>query len=491
MEPLWQRGRVNEMKRLLPVLCLLVMVLGCTIGKDYKRPEITSPKMWRFEEGEVLKAANAAWWDQFADPVLNELISAALVENKDLLIATARIEEYMGRYGVTRAGQFPQVGAQIDAGRQRITETGYSPIPSTISPTYYNFQGTLNASWELDLWGKLRRATEAAKADLLSKEENRRAVMLTLTSSVAYAYVNLLNLDEQLRIARQTTKSRKESLNLFNLRFEGGVISELELNQVKSEYEQARALIPQLEKAIIQQENAMNLLLGRNPGPIKRGRTMAGLVLPAIPEGLPSDLLERRPDIRQSEQDLISANAQIGVAKAAYFPTISLTGYFGAASTELSTLFTGPAKVWSWGGSLTMPIFTAGKIKGQVQVAEAIQKQALYRYQQAIQTAFREVEDSLADRLKSGEKLEAEGKQVAALRNYRDLATLRYENGYSSYLEVLDAERSLFNAELSYTQTQGIQFQALVSIYKAMGGGWEINGSKNLKPTGPQVKARP
>jgi len=324
----------------------------------------------------------------------------------------------------------------------------------------------------------LRRATEAARADLLSTEEARRAVVLTLVTAVANGYVSLLNLDQQLEIARQTVKVREESLKLFELRFSGGLISEVELSQVKSDYEQTRATIPQIEKSIAQQENALNALVGRNPSPIRRGRSMEQLVLPAVPAGLPSDLLERRPDIRQAEQGLIAANARIAVAKAQYFPSISLTGLFGASSEDLSNLFHGAAKVWNYTGNVTVPIFTAGRISGQVQAAEAVRRLALYGYQQAIQTAFREVEDALVDQRKSREKFEYESRQIEALRTYRNLASMRYENGYSSYLEVLDANRNLFAAELSHIQTKGNLFQAVVNLYKAMGGGWIVEAEK-------------
>lgn len=459
------------MRRILLVLAVFILS-ACTIGKDYQRPDVEKPNVWRFEEKEAKSVANTAWWEQFQDPVLNDLIRTALEENKDLLIAAAKVEEYMGRYGATRADQFPQAVIKGTGENMRMTETGYSPIPRGMSPEYSSYQVSLNASWEIDLWGKYRRASEAARADLLGTEEGRRSVILTLVTSVAGGYVNLLNLDQQLDIARRTVKTREESLNLFKLRFEGGVVSELELSQVKSEYEEARTYIPQLEKAIAQQENALSLLLGRNPGPIRRGRIMGQLKLPAVPEGLPSDLLERRPDIRQAEQNLIAANAQIGVAKAAYFPSISLTGFFGTASADLSNLFKESSKVWNWGGSVTLPIFTAGRIRGQVKAAESVRQQLLFHYQKAIQTAFREVEDALVDQLKSREKLDAQMHQVSALRTYRGLALMRYENGYSSYLEVLDAERNLFTVELAYVQTRGNQFQSLVNLYKAMGGGW-------------------
>ena len=278
-----------------------------------------------------------------------------------------------------------------------------------------------------------------------ASEEGRRAVILSLVGSVAGSYVNLRDLDRQLEIAKETAKSRGDSLALFKLRFEGGFTSEVEYVQVKSQYEEAMAIIPAVEKAITQQENALSVLLGRNPGPISRGKTIDQLALPSVPAGLPSDLLSRRPDILLAEQNLIAANARIGVAKAAYYPAISLTGFFGSASTDLSNLFTGPAQVWSYSAPVSLPIFTAGKIAGDVQAAEAFQRQTLFGYRQAIQTAFREVDDALVDQARTREQLAAQASQVEALQKYVELAQLRFDNGYASYLEVLDAQRSLFN----------------------------------------------
>jgi multidrug efflux system outer membrane protein len=260
---------------------------------------------------------------------------------------------------------------------------------------------------------------------------------------------------------------------------------------VKSQYEEALATIPAVEKAITQQENALAVLLGRNPGPIPRGKTIDELVLPSIPSGLPSDLLSRRPDILQAEQNLIAANARIGVAKAAYYPAISLTGFFGAASTDLDKLFTGPARVWSYSAPVSLPIFTAGKIAGDVQAAEAIQRQAVAGYLKAIQTAFREVDDSLVDQARTREQLAAQNRQVQALQKYVELSQLRFDNGYASYLEVLDAQRTLFNVQLSYTQNQGVLFQALVNLYKAMGGGWVTEADKLTIGTAGQEAMTP
>ena len=466
------------MSRGIIFLVLAVLLSACTLGPDYRRPVVNPPSLWRFDEKEAQEVANTEWWEQFGDPVLNELIRSALLENKDIRIAVARVQEFMGRYGVTKAALYPQVGASGIGARKGITQYTNPPWASTADNPYSDYQAFLSASWEIDIWGRIRRATEAARAELLSSEEGRRAVVLTVATAVATAYTDLRDLDKQLEIAERTAKSRGESFNLFKLRFGRGLISELELRQVESEYQSALATIPLLQKLIAQQENALSVLLGRNPGPIQRGRSLEELALPAVPSGLPSQLLERRPDIRQAEQNLVAANARIGAAKALYFPVISLTGVFGVESTDLSRLFTGPARNWSYSVPISAPVFTAGGIAGQVRAAEAVRQQALFRYQQAVQTAFREVEDSLVDQGKSREQLGIQKRQVEALRSYAALARLRYENGYTSFLEVLDAERGLFSAELTYTQTKGVLFRALVNLYKSMGGGWVVEAER-------------
>jgi outer membrane protein, multidrug efflux system len=448
------------------------------VGPNYQRPSVETPSSWRSEEKEAKEVANTKWWEQFGDRVLNELIEIALRENKDVKIAAARVEDFMGRYVTTRAPLFPQIGVGASASRSRVTREAAAPVSRGTHNPGNSFQIFLNANWEIDLWGKLRRATEAARADLLSTEEGRRAVILTLVTSVASAYVNLRDLDLQLEIAKQTAKSREDTYNLFKIRFQGGMISELEFSQVKSEYEQTLSTIPFIEKTIAKQENALSVLLGRNPGPIPRGKTIDDLVLPAVPAGLPSDLLTNRPDIRQAEQDLIAANARIGVAKSQYFPAISLTSSLGYASADLAKLFNGPARVWSLAAPLTAPIFTAGAISGQVKSSKAVRQEALLRYEQSIQTGFREVEDALIDQRKSREQLEIETQEVATLHNYARVARLRFDSGYTSYIEVLDAERSLFIAELSHAETKGVLFQALVNLYKAMGGGWVVESDR-------------
>jgi outer membrane protein, multidrug efflux system len=464
--------RRTIMHKGLMALLLAMTLAGCALGPDYKRPAVQSPQAWRTEVSEARDVANTAWWEQLGDPVLNDLIISALKENRDLKLAAARVEEYEGRLMVTRAGLFPEVGATGQGGRTRYSLKDNSLLSGLIANPHNSYKATLGAAWELDFWGRYRRADEAARADLLSTEDARQEVILSLVAGVASGYVYLLDLDSQLVIAKSTAEARKSTWDLFLKREKGGVVSDLEVSQIKAEYYQAAARIPSIEKMIGQQENALCILLGRNPAPIPRGKALDQLALPAIPAGLPSDLLERRPDIRQAEQNLISANAHIGEAKAMYFPEISLTGAFGWSSSHLSDLFKGSSRGWNYAGGASLPIFSGGAIMGQNKVARAVQKEALQSYQKTIQEAFREVDDSLSNQKKSREQLEAQKNQVAALRDYARIARARYDSGYTSYLEVLNAETSLFEAELSSTQTQGTVFTDLIGLYKAMGGGW-------------------
>jgi multidrug efflux system outer membrane protein len=465
----------------LSLLALLALG-GCLLGPNYERPAVDAPPAFRFAESDAKDLVNTAWWEQFQDPALNALIATALADNKDVKIAAARVEQFLGQFATTRSQLFPQVAAGFDAQRERVP-LGTTQLPPGVGPVFNQFQATLSASWEIDFFGKLRRQTEAARANLLASEEGRRATILTLVASVASSYVNLLSLDRQLDIAKSTAASRAASVNVFQLRFSGGEVSQMELAQSQSEYQASLATIPQIELQIAQQEDALSILLGHNPQAIVRDRELDDLAMPAVPAGLPSELLERRPDLRQAEQDLIAANALIGAARALYFPSISLTGLFGSASGQFSSLFTGPARVWSYAGAVTLPIFTAGGISGQVKQAEAQQQQALFQYQKAIQVAFQEVADALVSLQKTREQLVVQGHQVDALRTYSRLARLRYEGGYTSYIEVLDAERSLFNAQLGYAQTQGTVFTSAVSLYKAMGGGWVADAERMTSTT--------
>ena len=473
-------------------VAMVVALAACKVGPDYVRPKVDTPATFRFEESDAPDLVNTAWWEQFDDVVLNQLITTALAQNKDVRIAAARVEEAAGILGTTRSQLFPQVGVGAGVARQEASRfNATTTLQEDVKRTFTNYQVLLSASWELDFFGKLQRQTESARASLLASEDGRRTTLLSLVAAVANEYVTLRDLDKQLEISLRTADSRGESVRLFELRFKGGVVAELELEQVRSQYEEALAAIPDLERQIAQQENLISVLLGLNPGPIPRGKTLDDLTLPTVPAGLPSDLLERRPDLLQAEQSLVAANAEIGAAKALYYPTITLTGQAGTLSTQWNNLFSGDARTWSFGPSISVPIFTAGAIRGQVAQAEARQQQALYQYQQAIQTAFRETEDALVGQLKLREQLAVQGRRVKALRGYARLARLRYDNGYTSYLEVLDAERSLFEAELDYARNQGDLFQSLVNLYKAMGGGWVVQANQLAPQPNIDVQANP
>jgi multidrug efflux system outer membrane protein len=449
------------------VFAFAVFISGCMVGPDYQQPQVDVPQTWRVEDKNAQAVTNTAWWEEYNDPVLNELVQSALQENKDVKIAAARIEQFLGLYTTTRAALFPQIGGSTSAGRQRASELQHD----SSGGTFNNFELFLSVNWELDLWGKLRRATESARATLLSTEAAHRSVILTLVAAVTNSYINLRNLDRQLEVTRQTAKSYRDAYDVFQLRFDHGVVSQLELSQAKAQYEQAVSNIPVFQKAITQEENALSVLLGRNPGPIPRGKALDDLVSPSVPAYLPSEVLVNRPDIRQAEENLIAANAEIGIAKAQYFPSIFLTGAFGTASSDLAKLFTAPGRVWSVAAPLTVPIFTAGAIAGQVKTAEALQQEALFRYQQVIQIAFREVDDALVDQQRTREELASLTQQVETLREYVTLARLRYDEGYASYLEVTYAENLLYDAQVRRIAAQGGVFQAFANLYKAMGVG--------------------
>lgn len=470
------------MRTALVLAAAATVMAGCVVGPDYHRPAVDAPGAFRFQVTEAKDMANTAWWRQFNDPQLDQLIVIALGENKDVKIAAARIDQFLGQYVSTRSVLFPQVGAQLNGQRQRLPPAERALTPGAIGSVIETYDAALSLSWEIDVFGKRRRQTEAARANVLASEEGRRATILTLVSSVAASYISLRELNRQLEIAQDTVAARRASYLLFKDRFEGGTVSELELSQAKSDYEASLVTVPQIQAQIGQAEDALSVLLGRNPGPIQGGLKLAAMQLPAVPSGLPSQLLERRPDLRQAEQKLIAANAQIGAARAQYFPAISLTGLFGAISNEFSGLFKGANKAWSFGAAAAMPIFTAGGIAGSVQTAEAQQREALLTYQQSIQNAFREVSDSLVSHTKAREQLAYQEQQVATLRRYLELARLRYDNGYTSYIEVLDAERNLYSAEVAYSQTQGNVFVSLVNLYKAMGGGWVAEAERLAAP---------
>lgn len=459
------------MRRFLLVACV-VLLAGCKIGPNYQRPAVPTPDAFQYELKEAQDTANTAWWRQFQDPVLESLIAEALVNNKNVKIAAANVEQATGVLVQVRSPLLPQLSYGGSAARQRASERNAMPMLPGISNPQDSFQIFAGANWEIDLWGRVRRLSEAARANLLASEEGRRGTVLSLVALVANNYLQLRGLDEELVTAQKNLESYGEAVSLFELQFKHGQVSRMNVEQARTRYETAAAAIPKIESQIVQTEHALSILLGRNPGPIARGKSIYELLLPAVPSGLPSQLLERRPDILQAEQDLIAANAQIGAAKALYFPTISLTGTYGQASADLSDLFEGPARTWKYAGLVAGPIFTGGAVSGQVRQTEAAREAALVAYELSIQNAFADVEDALVAHEKAADQLEAQGRLVDAAREYTRLAQLQYHGGYVPYSTVLQAQEQLFPAELDYALYRASLFTSLVNIYKVMGGGW-------------------
>jgi multidrug efflux system outer membrane protein len=454
---------------------LAFCLTGCTVGPNYKRPTVDVPIVYRADPANGASGTapeslgDAKWWTVFQDQELQGLIRVALQQNYDVRIAAARVLQAQAQLGITRADQFPSVGAGADLNSTRYPET-------PVFPSYDVNAGqlTLFAAWELDFWGKYRRATEAARANLIASEWGRRAVISTLISNIANAYFQLRALDLELEISQHTLTSRRDSLKLTQALEQHGSASLVDVRQAEQLVYTASETIPELQREIEQEENLISTLLGRNPGPVPRGLELTEQPhSPTVPAGLPSSLLERRPDIRQSEQQLIAANAEIGVAKAAYFPDISLTGQGGFQSDSLARLFSGPAGLWNFGPALTQPIFTAGKIHSNVKLAEAEQQQALLRYQQTIQQAFRDVSDSLIACQKDRKYREQQELLTASAQDATRLAEIRYKNGVASYLEVLTNDTNYFSAELNLAQARLNELTDLVHLYNALGGGWE------------------
>lgn len=466
----------------LAIISLLILT-GCVVGPDYRRPDYPTPPQFRGETAETPMApvslGELAWWQVFEDEQLQELIRTALTENYDLRIAVARVFQARAQLIGTRANQFPFVDANADAIYNRVA--GDRP-PLTRQETFRPI-GSLDLSFELDLWGRLRRATESAWADLLASEEARRTVVTTMVSDVATAYFQLRELDLELEIARRTLESRRTALQLVQAREKAGVASLLEVRQAETLLYTAAAIIPTLERRIAQTENLISVLIGCNPTAIPRGRPLLQqLALPVVPPGLPSSLLERRPDIRQAEQQLISANAQIGVARALLFPQVALTGSGGVGAIGVDGTFFGPQGLFAIGPLLTAPIFNSGQLRANVAATEAQQQAALWRYLQSIQLAFREVSDALVEYRK---QREFRIQQEALTETWQDalrLANERYEGGVTSFLEALDTERELFSAELTLAQAQLAERVAIVRLYRALGGGWQMESAPMQSP---------
>jgi multidrug efflux system outer membrane protein len=442
------------------------LVSGCAVGPNYARPEVPTPPAFRADTApaDLGSLADVKWFELFKDERLRDMIRTALEQNFDLRSAVVRVELARASLGITRADQFPTVEASAGLTAQR---------SASRSRTFGTVAGDL-LSFEIDVWGRLRRATEAARADLLASDNFRKAVITTLVSDVAGAYFSLLELDLELAIARRTLQLREDSLTIIRNRERGGLGTLLEVRQGEQLVYAAAQVIPDVEQLTEQTENQISLLLGGSPAAMARGLSLIDQEQPpAVPAGLPSALLDRRPDILTAEQNLVAANAIIGVAKAAYFPRISLTGFLGFQSDALSNLFSGPARIWQFAPQVTQPIFNAGRLRSNVQFATAHQELALIDYQRVIQTAFREVSDSLIQHRKVREIRAQQELLVATLQERSRLSYVRYQGGIDTLLNALDADRDLFDAELRLAQTRRNELLAMVQLYRALGGGWQ------------------
>jgi len=472
-------GRVKPQhwRILAPLVAATVIssfVAGCKVGPNYQKPVVQTPPAFRdLNENQQAQAqaasyADLPWWQVFQDPQLQELVRTAIKQNYDLQIATERIKEARAQVTVTRSSLFPQVGgnANFNGGKENTEQTKFNFLTLTA-----------DAAFQLDLFGKLRRATEASRAQLLATEDARQTVVLTLVSDVASDYFALLQLDLQLEITRNTVLTQQDSVKLTDFRVQHGVATKLDVLQAKEVLDTANAQIPDLERQIAQEEDAISILLGDYPHAVQRGRPLVEQSLPpAVPPGLPSTLIERRPDIREAEQTLVAANAEIGVAKAQFFPQISLTGGGGGSfgrSSAFSGLMSSQLGIWSYGAQVSQPIFTGGALKGNLRVAESQQQQALIGYRQTIQRAFGDVSDALIAYQKYYEVRVRQEESVADLRESVRLSKMRYRGGTTTYLEVLDGQRSLFEAELTLAGARGAEYQSLVQLYRALGGGWQ------------------
>ena len=460
------------MNRAAFVAVIAIAVTGCSLGPNYQRPAVAVPANWRIDNIGATELTNTKWWEQFGDPELNRLIETALRENYDVRIAAARVDQFIGQLVATRSQLFPQLAYSADLSRFRASRVSVPALPSGVNNHFTLYEASLAASWQIDLFGRVRRLSEAAQAQVYASQQAKRGVVLSLVSAVTSSYVLLRALDRQLEIAQVTAQNYGETKRIFDARFRHGLVSQTEVTQITSQYQQALAAIPGIRRQITAQENLICVLLGRNPGAIPRGRTITDLTMPTIPADLPSTLLERRPDIMQAEQNLIAANANIGATRALYFPTFSLTGALGSASTAFGDFLSGPASTWLIGLGLIGPIFTFGAVEGQVAAAEAQQRQAVDFYKQTIINAFRETNDALTGSQETREQLAQQDKRVLALRENVRLSHARFEKGVTGYLESLIADNDLFAAELASVQLLAELYTQVVNVYQAMGGGW-------------------
>jgi NodT family efflux transporter outer membrane factor (OMF) lipoprotein len=456
---------------------LALVLAGCLVGPDYKRPPTDPPAQFRFvapQELDRASVADLAWFELFQDDALRELIQTALIQNYDLQIATARVLQARAQVGIVRSQLFPTIGGGGSLETSRFSQNATN-FPPGINPRLAFGGLFLDMTWEVDVWGRIRRLTESARAELFSNDETRRAVFITVIADVATAYFRLRTLDLQLAISRRTIAARERGLKLVQTQRDLGVGTGLDVAQAEDLLFTARAVLKDIERQIAQTEDLLSLLLGQNPGDIIRGRTIDETVQalpPDIPPGLPSALLERRPDVRAAELSIVAANAQIGAAKAQYFPQISLTGLLGVESNSLSNLFKKSSLVYNLAGTAAVPIFTAGRVSSQVDLAREQTQEALAAYQRAVRTAFTEVSDSLIDYAKRREQRSEQESLVGARQRSVRLSQLRWEGGLDTYLQVLDAETRLFDGQLQLADLKRDELTSIVRLYRALGGGW-------------------
>ena len=469
MKIIIQRQSIYSHLRRICLLPLVLTVVACALGPDYRRPAIGMAEQYRIPHAEGESIANLPWWELFQDKVLQQLIHQALQENKDLKRAIASIEEHQARLLMARMDFAPRLETNINA--PVMGRMGGFPFPGFATP--FNYFGQVNLNWELDIWGRIRRSTQAALADLVAQEENRRAIVLSLVGAVAQSYFDLLQLDKQLELAQQTLFAWEESVAISNAQFQQGLISKLENDEFQAERAKADARVAALGRMMVQKENELSLLLGKNPGSVPRGALLSEQwIPPEIPAGLPSELLERRPDLLRDEQLLAAATERIGATKAARLPRLSLTGFLGVASPSLSNLLLSNSQFGVGGLGLAGPLLNAQILGYEQKAVEAQAKQALAQYEQTVLVAFKEVADALAAIRTVKDEFKAQQEQVEALQSALHIADLRYQGGLTSYVEVLQAKRNLYDAEATLTSTQRFHLVAMVQLYKALGGGW-------------------
>jgi multidrug efflux system outer membrane protein len=476
------RPAAHPLAELLAGAALLLggaLLAACSMAPEYKRPDVEPPPAWRTSAHGQGSLADLPWWELFQDPALRDLIRIGLAQSKDVRIAASRLAQARASWAITRSKRLPLIGTGATVVPERLSQVGFPLGLSKTSerlddPNITFSEVGLGISFDLDLWGKLRSATDAAKAELLASEEAQRAVLVMLVGDVAQTYFDLRELDLELEITRSTRATRSDTLDIVRLRQEHGLVSDLDVRQAQIQVDVTDALIPELERRIAQIENRLSVLLGLNPGPIQRGLSLtAATVPPDVPAGLPSALLERRPDLRQAEQQIQAANFRIGEARAAFFPNIVLTGALGVQSLSLSDLFTSSARFWQVGPTVTLPLYTGGRLDGQLDLARARNEETLIRYGQVVQQAFREVNDGLVANQQARRVVTVLEGQLEAARDALHLAELRYVNGLTNYLDVLEAQRVVFATELDRARARRDLLVAVVQIYKALGGGWD------------------